>query len=94
MGLAITVIGSAAMPATADADPVRFAPDWPSHDAQTEQTICAALAQGWSRAQIVDAAEHANNYDLTGLSVVEAAQRADSMIDAARYADCPALNAS
>jgi outer membrane protein TolC len=80
--------------ATAHADPITFPPDWPNHEAQTEQTICAALAQGWSRAQIVDAAEHANNYNLTGLSVVQAAERADAMIDAARYAHCPTLNAS
>ncbi len=95
ISLAIAFIGPAAMPdTTAHADPVVFAPDWPNHEAQTEQTICAALAQGWSRAQIVDAAEHANDYNLTGMSVVQAAEHADALIDAARYKYCPALNAS
>jgi len=77
------LLGGAAMfaVATAHADPITFAPDWPNHQAQTMYTICAALAQGWSRAQIVDAAEHASN---TGMSVVQAAQLADSMIEAAR----------
>jgi hypothetical protein len=95
--LATTVIGLSGMfdtIATAHADPIIFAPDWPNHEAQTEQTICAALAQGWKRAQIVDAAENANNYDLTGMSRVQAAQRADASIDAARYAYCPTLNAN
>ena len=80
------LLGGAAMfaVATAHADPITFAPDWPNHQAQTMYTICAALAQGWSRAQIVDAAEHANDYNLTGMSVVQAAQLADSMIEAAR----------
>lgn len=96
----LLVIGSFGLAATpfalvkARADPVIFAPDWPNHEVQTEHTICPALAQGWSRAQIVTAAEHAQNFDITGLSVVEAAQRADSLIDAARYAYCPTLNAN
>jgi len=78
----------------AHADPITFAPDWPNHDTQTFRTICTALAQGWSRVQIVDAAEHANDYNLTGMSVVQAAERADAWIDSARYADCPTLNAN
>ena len=56
--------------------------------------ICAALAQGWSRRQIVSTAENANNSDLTGLGTDEAAERADAYIDAARYEECPTLNAS
>lgn len=90
----ISLVGITETTAIARADPVIFPPDWPNHESQTERTICAALGQGWSRAQIVDAAEHAQNYDLTGLSVVEAAQRADGLIDAARYAYCPTLNAN
>jgi hypothetical protein len=78
----------------AQADAVVFTPDWLNNDAQAEQTICTALAQGWSRAQIVDAAEHANNYNLTGTSVVQAAEHADALIDAARYKCCPTLNVS
>ncbi|WP_276327228.1 hypothetical protein [Mycobacterium lentiflavum] len=39
-------------------------------------------------------AEKANNYDLTGVDNDEAAERADAYIDAARYQDCPTLNAS
>ena len=50
--------------------------------------------QGWSRRQIVSAAENANNSDLTGMDVDQAGERADALIDAARYADCPGLNAS
>jgi hypothetical protein len=97
MSLMIPLIGMAAMPdtiATAHADSVTFAPDWPNHRKQTEKTICAALAQGWTRRQIVSNAENANNSDLTGLGVDEAAERADAFIDAARYDDCPTLNAS
>ncbi|CAM4234981.1 hypothetical protein MB901379_01371 [Mycobacterium basiliense] len=95
MALMIAVIGPAAMSgivATAQAQPIAFEPDWPDHPDQTQHTICAALAQGWSRAQIVDAAEYANDMNLTGLSVVQAAQRADAMIDAAHDAVCPTLN--
>ncbi len=90
-------LGVAAMPdtiATAHADPVAFAPDWPDHIRRTERTICAALAQGWSRRQIVSAAQNANNSDLTGMDVDRAGERADALIDAARYTDCPTLNAS
>lgn len=95
--LVIALIGSAAVPgviAAAQAEPITFAPDWPNRPEQTEQAICAALAQGWTRAHIVDAAEHANDYDLTGLSVVEAAQRADALIDVAHDNVCPTLNVS
>ncbi|GLE53646.1 hypothetical protein [Mycobacterium montefiorense] len=91
------MIPLAAMPdaiATAHADAVIFLPDWPNHRNQTEKTICAALAQGWSRRQIVNTAENANNSELTGLGYDEAAERADAYIDAARYDDCPTLNAS
>jgi hypothetical protein len=97
ISLMIPLIGMAAMPdtiPTAHADSVTFAPDWPNHRKRTEKTICAALAQGWSRRQIVSTAENANNSDLTGLGVDEAAERADAFIDAARYDDCPRLNAS
>ena len=97
MSLMIPLIGMAAMPDTiakAHADAVTFAPDWPDHRKQTEKTICAALAQGWSRRQIVSTAENANNSDLTGINVDEAAERADAFIDAARYDNCPTLNAS
>src|SRR5262249_45057939 len=88
VSLMIPLIGMAAMPeaiATAHADPVNFAPDWPNHRRQTEQTICTALAQGWSRRQIVNAAETENNTDLTGMDVDQAGERADALIDAARY---------
>jgi hypothetical protein len=97
MSLMIPLIGVAAMPdtiATAHADSVTFAPDWPNHRKQTEKTICAALAQGWSRRQIVSTAENANNSGITGIDMDEAAERADAFIDAARYDDCPTLNAS
>jgi hypothetical protein len=90
----IGVFATPAWIATAHADPIAFAPDWPVHRNQTERTICAALQQGWSRRQIVSAAESANNSDLTGMDVDQAGERADALIDAARYADCPALNAS
>lgn len=86
MALAIPLTGPAVLPgpmATAHADQVTFAPDWPNHRNQTETTICAALAQGWTRRHIVGAAEQANNAMLT----------ADAFIDAARYQDCPRLNA-
>jgi hypothetical protein len=95
--LMLPLIGLIAMPdaiATAHADPVVFAPDWPVHPNHTEKAICAALAQGWSRRQIVSAAENANNTDLTGMDTDQAGERADALIDAARYADCPSLNAS
>jgi hypothetical protein len=97
VSLMIACIGVGAMPdtiGTAQADPITFAPDWPGHRNQTERTICAALAQGWSRHQIVSAAESANNPDLSGMNVDEAGVRADALIDAARYADCPTLNAN
>jgi hypothetical protein len=96
MSLVIPLIGVSALPdtiATANADQVIFAPDWPNHRNQAEKTICAALAQGWSRRQIVSTAEQANNSLLTGVDDDEAAERADAYIDAARYQDCPTLNA-
>ncbi|MEE6136783.1 hypothetical protein SKC41_10595 [Mycobacterium sp. 050128] len=97
MSLMIPLVGIGALPgaiATASADQVTFSPDWPNHRNQTEKTICAALAQGRSRRQIVSTAERANNYDLTGLANDAAAERADAYIDAARYEDCPTLNAN
>ncbi|MCV7411039.1 hypothetical protein AWC05_26925 [Mycobacterium florentinum] len=97
MALMIPLIGLAAMPdalASAHADQINFLPDWPNHRNQTEKTICVALAQGWTRQQIVSTAEKANNTDLTGVDDDEAAERADAFIDAARYQDCPTLNAS
>lgn len=95
--LAIPLVGAAVTPAamaTAHADPITFAPDWPNHRNQTESTICAALAQGWTRRQIVSTAEKANDVLVTGMDDDEAAERADAFIDAARYQDCPALNAN
>jgi hypothetical protein len=97
ISLIIPLIGVAGTPGTiasADADQVTFAPDWPIHRNQTEKTICTALAQGWTRRQIVSTAENANDPALTGLGADEAAERADAYIDAARYTDCPTLNAS
>jgi hypothetical protein len=97
ISLMLPLIGGAAMPDTiakADADQISFAPDWPNHRNQAEKTICTALAQGWSRRQIVSTAEKANNFVLTGVDDDEAAERADAFIDAARYQDCPTLNAS
>jgi hypothetical protein len=97
ISLTFAVLGVTALPdtiATAHADPITFAPDWPMHRGRTERTMCAAMAQGWSRSQIVQAAEQANNPDLTGWNSDEAGVSADAMIDAARYADCPTLNAS
>jgi hypothetical protein len=94
--LMIPLIAIGAMPdaiAESSADQVTFAPDWPNHRRQTEQVICTALADGWSRRQIVSAAENANNTDLTGMDIDQAGERADALIDAARYADCPTLNA-
>ncbi|OBA64691.1 hypothetical protein A5647_24755 [Mycobacterium sp. 1100029.7] len=97
MTLIIPLFGMAAGPgtvATARADQITFAPDWPNHRNQTEKMICAALAQGWTRRQIVSTAQTANNSDLTGVGDDEAAERADAFIDAARYQDCPSLNAN
>lgn len=93
----LLLIGAAAMPdtiATANAAQATFASDWPNHRNQTEKAICAALAQGWTRQQIVSTAEKANNFVLTGVGDDEAAERADAFIDTARYQDCPTLNAS
>jgi hypothetical protein len=93
----MVLIGLVATPqtiATAHADPISFAPDWPVHPNRTEKSICSALQQGWTRRQIVSAAENANNSDLTGMDTDQAGERADALIDAARYADCPTLNAS
>lgn len=97
MSFVIAFIASASMPdtlAAARADPVAFPPNWPYYEMQTEQTMCAAMAQGWSRAQIVDAAKHANDFNLTGMSMDQAAKRANLWIDPARIKYCPSLNAS
>ncbi|MFP1155274.1 hypothetical protein ACK280_24825 [Mycobacterium sherrisii] len=97
MALAIPLLGAGVFPATmapAHADPITFAPDWPNHRNQTATTICAALAQGWTRRQIVSTAEKANDVVLTGMDDDAAAERADAFIDAARYQDCPSLNAN
>jgi hypothetical protein len=96
VALVVTTFGVPALldtTAVARADQIIFAPDWPNHRNQTAKTICAALAQGWTRRQIVGTAEKANNPDLTGMDDDEAAERADAFIDAARYQDCPSLNA-
>lgn len=81
--------------APAQADPITFGPEWFDHDhsEQTKHTICDALAQGWSRAQIVDAAQQANDSAVTGLTTDDARLRADAMIDAARYMYCRTLDA-
>ncbi|HET9877105.1 MAG TPA: DUF732 domain-containing protein [Mycobacterium sp.] len=95
IGLMVASIFSGAMlntTALAHADPITFDPDWANHSEQTKHMICDALAQGWSRAQIVDAAKEANDSSQTTLSVDDAGLRADAMIDAAHYALCPKVN--
>lgn len=97
MSFVIAFIASASMPdtfAAARADPIAFPPDWPYYEVQTEQTMCAAMAQGWSRAQIVDAAKQANDFNVTGMSMAQAAKLAAMWIDPAHIKYCPSLNAS
>ncbi len=88
----IALIAPAAMPgafATAHADPIGFPPDWPFYEMQTEQTMCNAMAQGWSRAQIVGAMQQANNQSVTGLNPEQAAKRANMWVDLGRIKYCP-----
>ncbi len=97
LSFVIAFAASALMPATlaaAHADPVGFPPDWPYYEMQTEQTMCNAMAQGWSRAQIVGAMQQANNQGVTGLNPDQAAKRANMWVDLGRIKYCPGANAS
>lgn len=92
----IALIASASMPpavAPARADPIGFPPDWPYYEVQTEQTMCAAMAQGWSRAQIIGAAQQANDFNRTGMSPAQAGRLAGMWVDPAHIKYCPGLNA-
>lgn len=89
----IALFAPAAVPA-AHADPIAFPPDWPYYEMQTEQTMCNAMAQGWSRAQIVGAMQQANNQAVTGLTPVQAAKRANMWVDLGRIKYCPGAVAS
>jgi hypothetical protein len=97
LSFAITFVASALTPGTlaaAHADPIGFPPDWPFYEMQTEQTMCNAMAQGWSRAQIVGAMQQANNQDVTGLNPNQAAKRANMWVDLGRIKYCPGAIAS
>ncbi|MCV7117167.1 hypothetical protein [Mycobacterium nebraskense] len=97
LSFVIAFVASALMPATlaaAHADPIGFPPDWPNYEMQTEQTMCNAMAQGWSRAQIVGAMQQANNQSVTGLTPAQAAKRANMWIDLGRIKYCPGAIAS
>ena len=93
----IALIAPASMAGTlaaAQADPIGFPPDWPFYEMQTEQTMCNAMAQGWSRAQIVGAMQQVNNQNVTGLNPAQAAKRANMWVDLGRIKYCPGANAS
>lgn len=97
LSFVVAFAASALMPATlaaAHADPIGWAPDWPNYELQAEQTICNAVAQGWSRAQIVGAMQEANDQSMTGLSPAQAAKRANMWIDLGRIKYCPGAYAS
>lgn len=97
LSFVIAFAASALMPATlaaAHADAIGFPPDWPFYEMQTEQTMCNAMAQGWSRAQIVAAMQQANNQGVTGLNPAQAAKRANMWVDLGRIKYCPGANAS
>lgn len=90
------VVASVLMPgalATARADAIGFPPDWPYYEMQTEQTMCRAMADGWSRAQIVGAMQQANNQGVTGLNPDQAAKRANMWVDLGRIKYCPGASA-
>ncbi|ORB69244.1 hypothetical protein BST44_25940 [Mycobacterium scrofulaceum] len=93
LSFVIAFAASALIPA-AHADPIGFPPDWPFYEMQTEQTMCRAMAQGWSRAQIVGAMQQANNQSVTGLNPDQAAKRANMWVDLGRIKYCPGAVAS
>ncbi|OBH12573.1 hypothetical protein A5695_16230 [Mycobacterium sp. E1747] len=78
---------------TARADAIGFPPDWPNYEMQTEQTMCRAMADGWSRGQIVGAMQQANNQGVTGLNPDQAAKRANMWVDLGRIKYCPGAGA-
>ena len=95
LSFVIAFSAPAAMPATttaAHADPIGFPPDWPYYETPTQQTICNALAQGWTRGQLVGAMQQANNQAVTGLNPDKAAKRANMFVDLARLKYCPGAN--
>lgn len=97
LSFVIAFAASALVPPTiaaAHADPIGFPPDWPFYEMQTEQTMCRAMAQGWSRAQIVGAMQEANNQSVTGLNPDQAAKRANMWVDLGRIKYCPGAVAS
>ena len=92
MTFVIAMMAPAWWPGTlgaAHADPIGFPPDWPNYEMQTEQTMCRAVAEGWSRAQIVGAMQQANNQGVTGLNPDQAARRANMWVDLGRIKYCP-----
>ncbi len=97
LSFVIAFVASTLIPATlaaAHADPIGFPPDWPFYEMQTEQTMCNAMAQGWSRAQIVGAMQQANNQNVTGLNPNQAAKQANMWVDLGRIKYCPGARAS
>ena len=97
LSFVIAFVASAVIPGTlavAHADPIGFPPDWPFYEMQTEQTMCHAMAEGWSRAQLVGAMQQANNQSVTGLNPGQAAKRANMWVDLGRIKYCPGANAS
>ncbi len=97
MTFVITFVAPALVPATvaaAHADPIAFQADWPYYEMQTEQTMCNAMAQGWSRAQIVGAMQQANDQARTGLTPAKAGKLANMWVDLGRIKYCPGANAA
>lgn len=97
LSFVIAFSAPASMPATiaeAQADPIGFPPDWAYYETQTQQTMCNAMAQGWSRAQLVGAMRDANNQAVTGLNPDQAGKRANMWVDLARLKYCPGANTS
>ncbi|WP_141682101.1 hypothetical protein [Mycobacterium malmoense] len=97
LSFVIAFAASALVPPTlaaAHADPIGFPPNWPFYEMQTEQTMCRAMAEGWSRAQIVGAMQQANDQGVTGLNPDQAAKRANMWVDLGRIKYCPGAVAS
>jgi hypothetical protein len=97
LSFVIAFVASALIPATvaaAHADPIGFPPDWPFYEMQTEQTMCNAMAQGWSRPQLVGTMQQANNQGVTGLNPDKAAKLANMWVDLGRIKYCPGAHAS
>lgn len=92
LSFVIAFFAQASVPATlgaAHADPIGFPPDWPFYETQTQQTMCNAMAQGWTRGQLVGTMQQANNQAVTGLNPDQAARRANMWVDLGRIKYCP-----